>query len=71
MFIRTRIDDMVPICRPTFLNILGLKKDSVQEVLKLHFAQGGVVAQETNGGDRKSQNSENHRTSVHKFIESL
>ncbi|CAH0561701.1 unnamed protein product [Brassicogethes aeneus] len=53
---------MIPVCRQTFLKVLGIKRDRVQGVLARHFHADGKTAKENRGGDHKShKNTERKR----------
>lgn len=71
-FIRKAKDgEMVSVCRETFLNVLGIKRDRVQGVLTRHFRTNGQTAKENRGGDHKSDKNIDRRRKVQAFIESF
>lgn len=63
-----RRNNIVPICRKTFLHILGLKKGRVNGVISRNFMSMGASAQENRGGDRKKVKFSAQRRSVKDFI---
>lgn len=44
----------IPVCRETFLSVLGITKHRVQGVAK-RFQKSGVMPKENRGGDRRTQ----------------
>lgn len=58
------------VCRNFFLNILNIKKDRVQGVLK-RFLEKGTPPKEGRGGDRIKNRNDNKKNAISKFVESL
>lgn len=61
----------IPVCRDTFLNIVGIKRDRLQGVLRRFYVSGGEIPKETKGGDRRTKKNGEKLESVCNFIESL
>lgn len=66
-FIRTADKKTVKVCREAFLTVLDLKKDLVQNVLKVYHSSGQQRA-ETRGSDRKSEKFLDRTNFVISFI---
>lgn len=62
--------EIVPVCRTTFINALGITKHRVQGVGRRFFTTGKFTS-ERRGGDRKSRTFEDKKNAVISFIKSF
>ena len=58
----------IPVCRRTFLGILGIKKHRLFGVIS-RYHKSGTSAKESRGGDRKAEKFVEKKEKVNKFIE--
>lgn len=61
----------IPVCRSTFLSILGLKKGRVNGVVMRNFKSNGATACENRGGNRKEKKFAGIKISIKNFIKKL
>lgn len=66
-----RRTSMIPVCRKTFLTILGLKKGRVNGVVLRNTKNDGASATENRRGNRKEKAFAGQRKSIKDFIKKL
>ena len=60
----------IPVCKKTFVAILGVGKNRIERILK-QYHETGVFPSERRGGDRVSQKSAHKKQAIKNFIESI
>lgn len=63
-----RRNNLIPVCRKTFLEILGIKEGRVNGVIARNFKSGGASASESRGGNHKKHKYAGQKKSIQKFI---
>lgn len=61
---------LVNVCRQSFMDILGVKKDRILNILK-RYKEKNEMPTERRGGDRVKSRNDNKRAAIKKFVESL
>lgn len=69
--IRTKDGNLIRVCRDSFLAILNVSKDRVQNVVKNFQMRKGEPPFERRGGDRVGDKNNEKKMSIANFIESL
>ncbi|CAH1957368.1 unnamed protein product [Acanthoscelides obtectus] len=69
-YVRRRDGLMVNVCRQSFMDILGVKKDRILNVVK-RFKESYEMPKERRGGDRIKDENNTKRAAIKKFVESL
>lgn len=65
-----KTNELIPVCKKTFLLASRLKSSRINGVAKRHF-QTGSMAKENRGGDRKHFSFSSRKEAVEKFIKSF
>ncbi|CAH2011897.1 unnamed protein product [Acanthoscelides obtectus] len=69
-YVKRRDGLMVNVCRQSFINILGVKKDRILNVVK-RYKESNEMPKERRGGDRTKGKNNTKRAAIKEFVESL
>ncbi|CAH1985289.1 unnamed protein product [Acanthoscelides obtectus] len=69
-YVKRRDGLMVNVCRQSFMNILGVKKDRILNVVK-RYKESNEMPKERRGGDRTKRKNNTKRAAIKEFVESL
>ncbi|CAH1986106.1 unnamed protein product [Acanthoscelides obtectus] len=69
-YVKRRDGLMVNVCRQSFMNILGVKKDRILNVVK-RYKESDEIPKERRGGDRTKGKNNTKRAAIKEFVESL